>query len=421
MEKKHIRPAASAFLLMVTMSLLSTALSFFVGPVCEDMGFGRGSFTLYYSLMVATGAFSVSFLGQYMNTHGVRGIILVSALWCGVGFFGLSFCKALWMFYVVGAAMGFFGTSCVYLCANITVQQSYSARDASMVMGIVMAGSGIGGMIWSNVVPGVIASFGWQFSYRVLGVCWISLALLSWLILGKQDLSGAVGKAGAGPSTGKGVFRTGKFFMIFSVACILTMASCISQQLPSLLGGMGYDAAQVGLMVSVMTAFVAVGTVLEGLFCGKFGVVGTMISVTVFYAFGYGMLFFPGMIYVALAGLAFGAGSLGTLLPIVVRHAFGGRDYAAVWSMIMTASSITSFLATPVWGMVYDVCGNYNPALITMPVLLGVSVVLLMALFRKKACLSEKKKDTRSGVLFVMQKPSCPSGTRVDRRGRTSG
>lgn len=56
MEKKHLRPALSAFLLMLTMSILSKALSFFVAPVCEDLGFGRGSFTLYYSLMVAAGA-----------------------------------------------------------------------------------------------------------------------------------------------------------------------------------------------------------------------------------------------------------------------------------------------------------------------------------------------------------------------------
>lgn len=52
MDKKHLRPALSAFLLMLTMSILSKALSFFVAPVCEDLGFGRGSFTLYYSLMV---------------------------------------------------------------------------------------------------------------------------------------------------------------------------------------------------------------------------------------------------------------------------------------------------------------------------------------------------------------------------------
>lgn len=386
MEKKHIRPAASAFLLMLTMSLLSTALSFFVAPVCEDLGFGRGSFTLYYSLMVAAGAFSVSFLGRYMNDHGVRLIILISAVWCGVGFIGLSFCRALWMFYIVGALMGLFGTSCVYLCANITVQQSYSSRDASMVMGVVMAGSGIGGMIWSNVVPGVIEAFGWQFGYRALGVSWFALAVLSFLILGKQDLSGGVGHSSGNlaPTDGKTLFRSSKFFLSVGVMCVLTACSCISQQLPSVLEGMGHDGGTVGLMISVMTAAAAVGTVLEGLLCGRFGVAKTMVGVTVFYAIGYAMMFVDGMTYVALVGLAFGSGSLGTLMPIVVRHVFGGRDYATVWSTLLTVSSVTSFLATPVWGMVYDLFGNYTPALITMPILLSVSVLLLMKLFREK-------------------------------------
>ncbi|MBR2047891.1 MAG: MFS transporter [Oscillospiraceae bacterium] len=386
MEKKHIRPAASAFLLMVTMSLLSTALSFFVTPVCEELGFGRGSFTLYYSLMTAAGAFSVSFLGRYMNDHGVRMVVLVSALWCGVGFIALSFCRELWMFYIVGALMGLFGTSCVYLCANITVQQSYSSRDASMVMGIVMAGSGIGGMIWSNVVPGVIDAFGWQLAYRALGVSWFALAMLSFLILGKQELSGGVGHASGnlGKTDGKTLFRSRKFFLSVGVMCILTACSCISQQLPSLLAGMGYDGTTVGLMISVMTAAAAVGTVVEGLCCGKFGVAKTMTVVAVFYALGYGMLFFKSMTYVALVGLAFGSGSLGTLMPVVVRHVFGGRDYATVWSTMLTCSSVTSFLATPVWGMVYDVFGNYTPAMITMPILLVISVFLLLTLFREK-------------------------------------
>ena len=75
MKMNQIRPALSAFLLMVTMSLLSTALSFFVSPVCADLGFGRGSFTLYYSLMVAAGAVSASFLstpgwGMIYDTFG---------------------------------------------------------------------------------------------------------------------------------------------------------------------------------------------------------------------------------------------------------------------------------------------------------------------------------------------------------------
>jgi len=57
---------------MLTMSLLSTALSFFVVPVCSDLGFGGGNFTLYYSLMVAAGAVSGSFLAP-IRTKSVSG------------------------------------------------------------------------------------------------------------------------------------------------------------------------------------------------------------------------------------------------------------------------------------------------------------------------------------------------------------
>ena len=230
MDQKQIRPAASAFLLMLTMSLLSTALSFFVAPVCADLGFGRGSFTLYYSLMVAAGAVSASFLGAYMNRKGTRGVVLVSAVWCGVGFWGLSLSSALWMFYGIGALMGFFGTTCVYLAANVIVQQSYSSRHVSAVLGIVMAGSGIGGVIWSNLVPPMLDALGWRFSYRVLGVCWLVLAVISVLILGKQDLTGTIGhaKAISGGTSRKDALRSVKFYLAVAVMCILSCASCIS-------------------------------------------------------------------------------------------------------------------------------------------------------------------------------------------------
>lgn len=384
MGKNQLRPALSAFLLMLTMSLLSTALSFFVSPVCEDLGFGRGSFTLYYSLMVAAGAVSASFLGTYMNKHGVRGVVLVSGLWCGLGAWAFSFSNALWMFYVVGALMGFVGSTCVYLAANVIVQQSYSGTNASAILGFVMAGSGIGGVIWSNVFPKVIAALGWRFGYRVLGSCWIGLALLALVILGKRELTGAIGHAKkfAGGSSKKDALRSPRFFLAVLVMCAITVASCISQQLPAVLGGMGHDGDQVSLMISVMTAFVAVGSVAEGVVCSKWGILKTMTVVLALYAVGFGLLAMGFGVYAALVCLALGASSLGTLMPVVVRQLFGGRDYAAIWSVVISCSSVASFLATPVWGMIYDVFGTYAPALIAMPILLVVAVVSLLAAFR---------------------------------------
>lgn len=386
MAKRSFRPAVSAFLLMLTMSLLSTALSFFVAPVCEDLGFGRGSFTLYYSLMVAAGAVSASFLGSYMNKHGVRGVILISALWCGAGAWGLSFSSALWMFYLVGAAIGFFGTTCVYLAANVIVQQSYSSSQASAILGIVMAGSGIGGVIWSNLFPALINALGWRMGYRVLGISWLGLAVLSALILGKQEPTVAIGHAKtADNSSGKKeALRSLRFVLVVVVMCVLTVASCISQQLPSVLGEMGRGSEQISLMISVMTAFLAVGTVAEGLVCSKLGIQRTMVIVIALYALGYILMATNTLVYIALMCLAFGSGAIGTLMPIVVRTIFGGVHYAAIWSVVISCSSVASFLATPVWGMVYDFSGSYGPALVAMPVLLTGAIFALNAAFRQK-------------------------------------
>ena len=385
MAKNQFRPAASAFLLMVTMSLMSTALSFFVVPVCGDLGFGRGSFTLYYSLMVAAGAVSASFLGTYMNKKGVRGVVLVSGIWCGAGFLGLSLSSHLWMFYVLGAAMGLFGSTCVYLAANVIVQQSYSSRHVGAILGIVMAGAGIGGVVWSNLVPQVLDSLGWRFGYRLLGVCWVGLAVLAVLILGKQELAGAFGNMKGIPMDGtskKDALKSHRFYLAVALMCILSIGSCISQHLPSVLGEMGHDTAQIGIMVSVMTAASAVGTVAEGTICGGLGIKKTMLGVLVIYAVGFLLMRFRIGVYVALAFLAFGSGSIGTLMPVVVRRIFGGRDYAAIWSVVISCSSVASFVAAPAWGTVYDLSGSYGPGLLAMPVLLTAGIACLFGAFR---------------------------------------
>ena len=384
MKRSKIRPAFSAFVLMLTMSLLSTGLSFFVAPVCDDLAFGRGAFTLYYSLMVATGAVSASVLGNYMNKKGVRMVVLVSGVWCCLTLMGLSISTGLWMFYLFGAAMGFFGSTCIYLAANVIVQQSYDGQGASTVLGLVMAGGGVGGVVWSNLVPRLLENLGWQASYRILGICWLVLSVLAVLILGKQEMVGAFGhgKSISGGTSQKEALRSGRFYLAVMVMCSLSVASCISQQLPSVLGGMGHDGDQISKMLSVMTAFAAVGTIVEGVVCGKLGILKTMILVIAMYAAGYVLLLLEKGVYVALICLAFGSGSIGTLMPVVVRFLFGGREYAAIWSVVISCSSVASFLATPVWGMVYDLFGSYGPALVAMPVLLVISIFSMLAAFR---------------------------------------
>ena len=375
------RPAAAAFLTMMAMALTSSTLSFFLEPICESLQISRGSFSLLFSLMSLSGALVNPFLGQWAGKKGVRGILLLTGLWTGGCLFLLSLTKSLWMLYLIGFAMGALSSTCVALCANVIVQQNYFGPQASGILGGVMAGSGVGGMIFSVIIPGIMGSFGWQRAMVTVAIFWVSLLWAAALLLGKQSMTqmgtgrGAVGLG----MTRQEALRSPKLYLQMALIIIITASCGLQQQLPSLLSSQGFDAGTVSLMISVMTAFIAIGKVVQGLLYGKLGIrIGGCILLLAFAAGCLAMLL-KQLAYPGLVLLAFGMGTYTTLLPQVTRRVFGSREYAAIWALIATAGSAGTFVANPLWGMVYDLTGSYAIGLIASALLLtaGTGIFLL--------------------------------------------
>ena len=62
------------------------------------------------------------------------------------------------------------------------------------------------------------------------------------------------------------------------------------------------------------------------------------------------------------------------------------RPAASAFVLMLTMSLLStalSFFVAPVWGMVYDFSGSYQPALLAMPVLLVGGIFCLIGAFRK--------------------------------------
>ena len=371
------RPAIAAFLVIMAMALTSSTISFFLEPICESLQISRGSFSLIFSLMSVSGAVVNPFIGQYAGKKGVRGILLVGGLWTGICMVLLSMVTNLWMLYAVAFFMGVFGSTCVALCGNVIVQQSYFGSQASGILGAVMAGSGVGGMIFSLVIPGIMAAFDWRIGLRVMGICWAALLWTALILLGKQTVqfgSKANGAVGLGMTRAEAL-KSSKLYLQMGLMVIVTACCGVQQQLPSMLSAKGFGAGQVSVMISAMTAFIAVGKVGQGLLYGKIGIrKGGMVTLA---AFGLGCLAmlakalaWPGLLLVAV-----GMGAYTTLLPQVARRVFGSREYASIWSLIATAGCVGTFVANPIWGLVYDLTGTYALALV------GAAVLLVGALW----------------------------------------
>lgn len=374
------RPAIAAFLVMMAMAITSSSISFFLGPLCEHLQVGRGQVSLMFSLMTLTGSLMNPILGQYAGRHGVRNILLVSGVWTGAGLALLSFVNSLWLLYGVAFVMGAFATSCVALCGNVIVQQSYMGPQASGILGVVMAGSGVGGMILSLVIPGIITAKGWQSAMLILAVLWFALLWAAAFTLGKvkpMQVGSGKGMVGLGMTRAEAM-KSPKLYLQMVVIIVVTACCGIQQQIPSLLASYGFETGRVSVMVSLLTAFLAVGKVAQGILYGRLGIQKGGYLMMVVFAAGFLVLTSKALVYPGLILLAFGLGVYTTLLPQVARSTFGSREYASIWSLIATAGSVGSVIATPVWGLVYDVTGSYTLGLIAAPVLLGLALVALV-------------------------------------------
>ena len=386
MKEKFVayRPAVAAFLVMMAMALPSSTMSFFLGPICEDLQVGRGQISLIFSLMTVTGALANPFLGQYAGKHGVRNILLISGLWTGAGFFAFSLADNLWVLYGAAFAMGAFATTCVALCANVIVQQAYMGPQASGILGAVMAGSGVGGMIFSLIIPGIITAQGWQFGVRVMAALWLALLWIAAFLLGNlkpvtaKHLDRSVGLG----MTRQEALKSPKLYLQMVVIIVICAACGVQQQIPSMLAVHGFEAGRVSVMVSLFTAFLAAGKVIQGILYGKLGVQKGGYLMMLVFAAGFVTMLSRHTVYASLVLLAFGLGVYTTLLPQVCRHTFGSREYASIWSLLATAGSAGSFIATPVWGLVYDLTGTYTLGLIVAPILLVAALGALVLNFR---------------------------------------
>ena len=367
------RPALAAFLVIMAMALTSSTMSFFLEPVCESLQISRGSFSLIFSLMSVAGALTNPFVGQYAGKKGVRGILFVTGLWAGICMILLSMVTKLWMLYVVAFCLGMFGSSCVCLCGNVMVQQAYMGPQASVILGAVMAGTGVSGMVFSLVFPGIIDAFGWRIGMRVMGICWLTLVWLGMLLIGRQtglpggNTSGAIGLG----MTRAEALKSPKLYLQMVVIVVISACCGLQQQLPSLLGAKGFATGQVSVMISAMTVFLAVGKFGQGILYGKIGVKkGGFITMTAFAAGGLAMLtkvlVWPGLIL-----LAVGMGIYTTLLPVVIRRVFGSREYASIWALVSTVGCAGTFVGYPLWGTIYDLTGTYTLGLIGAAVLLA--------------------------------------------------
>jgi len=233
----------------------------------------------------------------------------------------------------------------------------------------------------SMILPELIDAFGWRTGYRLTALGWLLLGTCAvWLLRGSDETAPA-GESGAGKRDSPRLLGSQGLYLLIFVMLLLSAASGVQQQLPSVLGETAPD--RVGGEMSVVPASLALGKIAQGILCGRVGPEKGGFLMVLCYIAGFALLGW-GLVWPGLLLLAAGMGTVTTLMPIVTRAIFGGQEYASAWSILSAVSNLGALTAAPLFGLAYDLSGSYGGAMIVASIMLIPALAGLLAVFRSK-------------------------------------
>ena len=168
----HFGYCVVAALVITSFIPLSFAIScsgIFYPYIAEELGIEKGMTSYYISFVWISTMLSLPFMGKLLDKGDARVCLTLSVGTMVVAFVWLSFTASLWQFYLGGFIMGIGVGSLLYLAPS-TLMNRWFVRRAGFFLGVIMAFTGVGGVVWSSVGGILIEAFGWSATYRVFAV-----------------------------------------------------------------------------------------------------------------------------------------------------------------------------------------------------------------------------------------------------------
>jgi MFS family permease len=143
--------------------------SLFIKPLSEQFNWTRTQVSLAFTLACLTALCGMPFVGWLTDRFGARRLIIIS-----MSFFGALFASPSlltphpWFLYAVFAILGLIGPETSAAPHASLISPWFTARRG-LALGVIMCGTGTGGIIWPVVGQELIDRAGWRASYMLLG------------------------------------------------------------------------------------------------------------------------------------------------------------------------------------------------------------------------------------------------------------
>ncbi|MBR3689482.1 MAG: MFS transporter [Eggerthellaceae bacterium] len=389
----HISKPHFGFLLVFALVLTSFGpLSFglscagiFYTPLSEHLGVGTGTLSYYTSILWISSLIFLPFLGKLLSKADARLCVGGSVVIMAADFVWLSFVNSLWQFYLGAFVMGIGITMLLFLAPSTLVNRWFSQR-AGFFIGLIMAFTGVGGVVWSAVGGVLIAKIGWSASYLAFAVLTLATLPTSVLLVATDPKSKGLAPWGeAQEANGHSdenslakeapkqqhedgidaatAFKTPSFYLIMAMCFLLNFGMYVYFMIPSYVSTLPLYVTM-PLLGATASSVAMAGQTISKLVLGYVGdkkpFAGTIAGVSLGFI-GVALLAVGGssalIIYVAAFAYGFFYGVTNVMTPILTKRAFGVRDYSNIYSRISMAASLAGATTGFIWGTVVELFG----------------------------------------------------------------
>ncbi len=369
----------------ISIGLIGNCLGIFFTPISKALNVGLGGVSLIVTCNSMAAAFGNLLLVPMMRRMPLRSIMFGGVLLSAAALALMSFCKALWQFYICAVFLGLGQCTFGALPVTMFLQNQFGNKTGS-VTGITMAFSGAAGAVLNPLISSVITAAGYQMAFRLMALLAALFVIPSVMVLrmrgGEKSESGSAKKEQIAAAAGSP--------LVYALIVILAVTTHFQASLNSHVSSVGVEAGYALSFGAMMVSAAMVSNVIFKLVMGTVSdkaspVFGTLMNLAIGCAGILILLFFRSVQPLALAGtFLYGAYfSCNTVALSLLTQKAAGPDYAKVYSKVTFASSISYALSVTAMGLLHDSWGSYQLPLMCIVGCTAVSALLVITIGSK--------------------------------------
>jgi sugar phosphate permease len=315
----------------------------------------------------------------------------------------------LWQFYLFTGIM-FAGTPGATMLPAGRLVLTWFPKARGRMMGIVTSGNNIGSGIAVPVIAGLIGAVGWRWTWGLMGIFLIGLAMVVVLVIrdttddvlkeqrkrwAPSEISDRADTGLTGGMTVSAALRTSAFwFLVIGMTLQQFVRTGVVSQMVPHLEQVGFSRAIAASMMIVLAIFAGSSKLIFGRLSETITARISFIVIMVLQAIGLTVLLLSGgsvITWGAIVVFGLGMGGVGALTPLVIFDMFGLKQFGSIMGLTRMSIAIPIFLGPIMAGMIFDATDKYDMMFVITIVLLVISIgSFLMARVPAETASAEK-------------------------------